>query len=58
MMPNCKNCPHGGREHNWDVTRIRGKCLHKTCDCPGYVPEVEVPKPLNSFVGKLLRKRR
>jgi hypothetical protein len=57
-MPECKNCSHGGREHHWAIQRIRGRCLHKTCDCAGYVPDVPYPKPENRFIGKLLRWRR
>ena len=57
QMPICDNCAHPGTHHHWKVTRLRGRCQHHECDCAGYVPATGRSAPVNSTIGRALRKK-
>jgi hypothetical protein len=56
-MPLCKNCPHSGSHHHWKVARLHGRCQNQDCGCIGYVPNVDMPKPVNKVMGSALYKK-
>jgi len=57
-MPICRNCGHGGADHNWQRRTHWGLCAVPGCFCRHYVPKTDRPKPVNAVIGRLLRKKR
>jgi hypothetical protein len=52
-MPVCRHCDHLGREHEWKIARMRGKCRVRKCPCQRYAPLTDKPQPLNSRAAKI-----
>ena len=48
---NCANCIQ-----QRELRRVRGQCKYPQCECRGYVPNVDRPKPVSNVIGRALYK--